>query len=176
MKYVFAAALVALAMTGCSKEPKAAATTEAQSEACTGNAFYSPFPVGLALDMPVHFRSDRIVTKRNGETRRAVTVEYLTGSEVDAQQGVNAAMAAAGYAPKTGQGAPKEGVIRQAYTSEGKKSFWVVISPSAGKRPSNPEAKGTIAISWQLSPASNQEAPQDATPEPAAAPPVESGA
>jgi hypothetical protein len=176
MKYVLAATLVALAFAGCSNEPRAAAEAQAQSETCTGNAFYSPFPAGLALDMPIHFRSDRIVKKRNGETRRAVTFEYLTGTEVDARNGVNAAMAAAGYAPKAGREVRNQRVVRQAYTSEGKKSFWVVISPSAGKRPSNPEAKGTIAISWQLSSAPKREARPDAAAEPPSAPPAESGA
>lgn len=172
MKYFLAALLAALAMAGCTDESTTTATAEAQAqpEACTGNAFYSPFPEGLALDMPIHFRSDRIFTKRNGETRRAVTVEYLTGSQVDAQQGVTAAMAALGYAPKDGKAARKNGVIQQAYASEGKKSFWVVIKPSAGKRPSNPDAKGTIAISWQLSPAPKQDVPRDETAGPAATP------
>ncbi|HLU07584.1 MAG TPA: hypothetical protein VKZ91_13585 [Woeseiaceae bacterium] len=172
MKYVLAAALAALAVAGCSDRPNTVATPETQAlpEACADKPFYSPFPEGLALDMPFHFRSDRIFTKRSGETRRAVTVEYLTGSQIEAQQAVIAAMAAVGYAPKAGKGARKNGVLRQAYTSEGRKSFWVVISPSAGKRPSNPEAKGTIAISWQLSPAPKREAPPAGTPEPGAVP------
>lgn len=177
MKYVLAAAVVALAIAGCSNAPNGV-TTEAQvpSQTCTENAFYSPFPVGLALDIPVHFRSDRIFTKKNGEIRRAVTVEYLSGNGADAQQAVNAAMAAAGYAPKPGQKSGGAAVTRQAYTSEGKKSFWVVISQSPGKRPSNPDAKGAIAISWQLSPAPKPAAPQDAAPGPAGAPPAETGA
>jgi len=176
MKYVLATVLAALVIAGCSKEPKAAAEAQMQAEPCIGSASYSPFPNGLVLDMPTHFRSDRIVTKRNGEIRRAVTLEYLTGSEADARQSVDVAMAAAGYAPKASQGEHKLGVIRQAYASEGKKSFWVVISPTAGKHPSNPEAKGTIAISWQLSPAQKQKASQDMLPKPTNNPPAEAGA
>src|SRR5690606_7651794 len=90
-----------------------------------------------------------------------VTVEYLTGDGNDAQRAIKGAMAAAGYAPRAGKNADKGKTMRQAYVSEGRKSFWVVISPTPGKRPSNPDAKGTIAVSWQLAPAPKREQPQE---------------
>lgn len=152
MKRFAISAACALLLASCAGNDTGDARATAEKP-CSGGALYSPIP-GFALSVPVHMRTDKIYKKKGGEVRRGVMLEYLEGDTASAYQAVAAGFTALGYAGKKSPApqADKNGVIKQEFLKSGEKSVYMVISPKPGKKPSNPEAKGTVWLSWQLSP------------------------
>lgn len=145
----------AIFMASCSSQnssPQAAAPRDgaisASVKGCASSGLYAPIP-GFNLSIPVHMRSDKIYTKKDGEVRRGVMLEYLQGDADSALSAVAKAFGDMGYLSKGPPSTDGIGQIRQQFQKDGKGLF-LGVSPEPGKSPANPEAKGTIWISWQL--------------------------
>lgn len=126
-------------------------TKAAESPFCPGaSTFYSPLPDDtIRFKFPFHLARDRIYKVDNGAVRRGLMLEYLDGSPEQIWMQVRESLAVAGYNTAADASAGNKGA---AFSKKGKPSLFANVSQGPVASPSNPEAKGTIWISWQLPP------------------------
>ena len=142
----------AVVLAACAKQPATVPAVAAvnQTSACTesvaaGGFAYSPFPAGFSIDIPVHFRQDKImVNPADGSYRRQVAFEYLVGDVKSTFESVSAALVSAGYSAQKTR--TKTDGRLSAKFAKGSESVVLNVVPNAGAKPSNPMAKGVFAL------------------------------
>lgn len=156
MKY-FAPLAIAALVIGCGQEPQAtpqpAATVQtAESTAPTASMAsaacvpgYSPLPEGLALATPLHLRVDRIETNPQGNMRRVVALEFLSGTEDEALALVEAGMTAIGFTGGEWRSDAK-GHPLLSFTKPDFGTVHVVATPVPEQGANNPSAQGVLII------------------------------
>ena len=158
-KYFVAGALLALA--GCrgaevpppanGLEPAPAATIAAvqssPAQSCEENGFYTPLPdKAIRFAFPFRVARDRVYANAGGETRRGLTIEYLSGNADEVWSGIVESMKAAGFhATGTDSGQPQATFVKQ-----GMPSVYLALTPEAGANPTGPDVLGSVWISWRI--------------------------
>lgn len=126
----------------------APATTGAETlPPCNGLAGYQVLPADITLSFPYHLRADRIYVNKNGQERRRVVLEYLDGDADAILAAVDKSMIVAGFVPRPRKEQPNGNIVI-AYAQKAYGSIIVVANASAGDKPSNPAARGTVAFDY----------------------------
>lgn len=160
MKHNLLAAATLITLLGCSQPApvttqadtpvtSAATTPEAALLACPEQTGYQLMPAGVSLDIPYHVRVDRIYVHENGDSRRRIVLEYLEGDVETALSAADKSIVAAGFTAQKRRAQPN-GEIAIPYAKKGHSSILVIAKASPGDKPSNPAAKGTLALDYVL--------------------------
>jgi hypothetical protein len=150
---LIAAAL--LAMTGCTPQSTPPAVTDAavpapaqapEAAACAP-AGYQLLPAGIALSIPYHLRADRIYSSKDGQSRRRIVLEYLDSDAGAVLASVESSMLASGFKARPRRDQPNGNIV-VPYLKRDFGNLQLVLNPSPGDKPSNPAAKGTLALDF----------------------------
>lgn|SRR3546814_163062 len=161
MKNIFLLAVVLTVLSACSDDavPQPDAT-QADSSVVAADAsmepaaipecpkaFYSPLPdSAIHFDFPFQIARDRVYTSDADVTRRGLGIEYLESDAAQIWSRVNEAMSNAGFTPA----GEVTGELQGNFSKSGVPTIFISVKPEVAGKPSNPDAKGSIWISWQL--------------------------
>lgn len=155
MKRLTLTAAVVLILAGCNQPATTAEATQAPAApqasaapaaACEPQATgYQWLPEGLVLDIPYHLRADRIYINKNNVQRRRVVLEFLDGDAESTLASVDKSMTTAGFTARPRKDQPNGNIV-VPYMKKGFGGITVIASATAGDKPSNPAAKGTITF------------------------------
>lgn len=154
MSRVFVLLLALSAVAACNKpEPTSQVQAPAETVATVAEGTlcdsptgfqYSPFPQGVNPDLALHFRHDQIRSRPDGEQRRVVAFEYLTGDQQSAMDALITAMTQAGY--KAGSKRTRDDGRFEVIFRKNREQVIGTVLSNVGKKPSHPDAKGIIAL------------------------------
>lgn len=97
-------------------------------------------------------------TKDNGEIRRGITMEVFDADAGAAMEQVAKGFAAGGYKPARDAKSDNKGRIVRSFAKKGQPSLFVQVSPASARKPENADARSSVWISWQVSPAPRRKA------------------
>jgi hypothetical protein len=150
-KYAFPL-MASLLIAGCNQpspsNTEAVASTTAPTDAkpCVPNSdfSYAPLPAGVAIEIPVQLRQDRINAKADGSLRRVVIFEYLSGDQRSTLDSLVGSMAKGGF--KAGAERVRDNGRIEVKLRKEKEQVILSVMGDPGSKPSHPSAKGTFAL------------------------------
>ena len=173
MKEILLATAVALALAACSRPQPAAdiaPTATAETAAIAGAAplpcaepGYALLPKGITLEFPYHLRADRVYLDKQGNERRRVVLEFLDGDVESTLAAADASLVRSGFAARSRRNQPNGNIV-VPYARKGTPGITVFGSSTVGPNPSNPAAKGTIALDYARMPVAPAAPPAPITP------------
>src|SRR3546814_10664254 len=111
-----------------------------------------PYTTHFRSDSAIHFgcqvqiSRDRDYTSDAYVTRRVLVIEYLESDAAQIWSRVNEAMSNSGFTPA----GEVTGELQDNFSKSGVPTIFISVKPEVAGKPSNPDAKGSIWISWQL--------------------------
>lgn len=143
-----------LLLAGCSGQEGSADRTDIIES--DGVCYGLPLPGGISIDIPFHFRGDRIYSQKSGAVRRRVELEFLSGDGRSVLDSARTSMLKAGYAVDGDEVEKGSGTVAQRYVKEDSHAVWITVYGAPPKNPSNPDSLGMIAYGWEVSPAAGK--------------------
>lgn len=162
MKYNVLIASLLVALAGCDQisqpsdvssvpaaETNQPEVPEPATQPCPEPTGYQVMPAGLNLSIPYHVRADIIQKDGSGQSRRHIVLEYLDGDLETTVSAIEQSLAEGGFAPRPRR-ETDDGRIVIPFFKTGYDNIVVVVGPTPGNNPSNPEAKGTVTLQFTM--------------------------
>jgi hypothetical protein len=161
MKKLLILAPLALALAACGQTEPAPApvapvatapepatpATPAPSKRKGGKVLPKALPEGVELAFPYHYRNERTLTTKNGDTRQRVTVEYLDDDASVVVPSLVESMKVSGFR-KMKQTPRNGGGERLVFKKKSYGTIVVDVIPDSGQKLAHKRAKGQLWLSW----------------------------